>query len=439
MRVAILWHFHQPIYKTPEAYDYVLPWVNYHATRNYWQMARLAQDGGWPCTFNFVPCLLEQLLDYETGRARDPWQAALEKDPDDLSASEREIIRLHMPPGSDPSAWPKKALREIFSPIDPLPEDRTGLLERQAEIRRRLLPAYGRLEEEGRAELTASAYYHPILPMLCDAGSAGSQRPPGLDFRHPWDASYQLRRGADLFTGIFGHAPRGLWPSEGAVSRETAQLAAEAGFRFAVTDESVLWESLGRGPDPAALTKPYRCQDLTVFFRERELSDLIGFMYARWEPRDAARDLVRRLAEKAREAGEDAVLTLALDGENPWGTYRDNGVPFLRYLYEGLAAEPSLRPEFFGRAAAALPAEPLELAPGTWLGHFGQWSGSPAKNAGWEKLAAARHACGPVPSIYVAEGSDWFWWFGEEPHPAFRRLFDLYIEDAYRQAGVRRP
>jgi alpha-amylase/alpha-mannosidase (GH57 family) len=39
----------------------------------------------------------------------------------------------------------------------------------------------------------------------------------------------------------------------------------------------------------------------------------------------------------------------------------------------------------------------------------------------------------------VAEGSAWFWWFGEEPHPAFGRLFRLYLEDAYRQAGRERP
>ncbi len=439
MRLALLWHFHQPIYKTPGGGEFILPWVNYHTTRSYWQMVRLAQEGGWPCTFNFVPSLLEQILDYERGRAVDPWQAALEKAPADRSEAERELARLHMPPGTDPGQWPARALKEIFTPVDPLPDDRMALLSLQADIRRRLLPACRKLEEDGRIELTASAYYHPILPMLCDARSAGEQSPPGVDFRHPLDASYHLRRGADLFTRVFGRAPRGLWPSEGAVSREALELASEAGFRFAVTDESVLWKSLGRGPDPSALTRPYACGDMTVFFRDRELSDLIGFVYARWEPRDAAADLVRRLADRARSAGEDAILTLALDGENPWGTYRDNGVPFLRHLYDGLAAEPSLRPSFFGPAAAAGPARPLDLQPGTWLGHFGQWSGSPAKNAGWEALAAARRDCGPVPSIYVAEGSDWFWWFGEEPHPAFGRLFRLYLEDAYRQAGRERP
>jgi alpha-amylase/alpha-mannosidase (GH57 family) len=439
MHLAILWHFHQPIYKKPGGRSYVLPWVNFHTSKNYWQMARLAQEGGWPSTFNFVPCLLEQMDDYEKGLAEDPWQAALEKAPSDLTEPERELLRLLLPAGRHGDDVPGLALREIFSPVDPLPADRDALLGRQAEIRRRVLPAYRDLEAAGRVELTASAYYHPILPMLCDARSAGSQCPPGLDFRHPLDASYQLRRGADFFAGVFGRTPRGLWPSEGAISRDAARLAVEAGFRYAVTDENILWKSLGKEPDPVALTRPYDCEGLTVFFRDRELSDLIGFTYGCWNPLDAAADLVRRLAERARRVGEDAVLTLALDGENPWGGYRDNGVPFLRALYERLAAEPRLSPIFFGRAAASLPAAALDLVPGTWLGHFGQWVGSPAKDDGWKALAAARRDCGPTSSIYVAEGSDWFWWFGEEPHPAFGRLFRLYLEDAYRQSGVPKP
>ncbi len=108
------------------------------------------------------------------------------------------------------------------SPVDPLPAGREGLFAQQGEIRRRVLPAFRELEADGLAELTASAYYHPILPMLCDSRSAGPQSPPEADFRHPLDASYQLRRGADLFAEVFGRTPRGLWPSEGAISRETA-------------------------------------------------------------------------------------------------------------------------------------------------------------------------------------------------------------------------
>jgi len=63
------------------------------------------------------------------------------------------------------------------------------------------------------------------------------------------------------------------------------------------------------------------------------------------------------------------------------------------------------------------------------LSSFGKWVGSPAKNEGWRALAEAREACGPVEDILIAEGSDWFWWFGEG-QPVFDGLFRDYLEAA---------
>jgi alpha-amylase/alpha-mannosidase (GH57 family) len=62
MRVAILWHLHQPIYRKPGTTEYVMPWVNFHL-KNYHQMLRIAEETGYPCTLNVVPCLLEQIRD----------------------------------------------------------------------------------------------------------------------------------------------------------------------------------------------------------------------------------------------------------------------------------------------------------------------------------------------------------------------------------------
>jgi len=442
MRLAILWHFHQPVYKKPGSDEFILPWVNFHTTKNYWQMGRLAEEEGWPCTYNFVPCLLEQMEDYVSGRAIDPWQSALEKPPSSLTESELALLRMFVPGEcSDPATLQRKAFRTFFSPVDDVPEDRERMLQRQAEIRTAIVPLFRRLWEEGRVELTTSAFYHPILPMLCDAAAAGPESPPDVEFRFPQDAAYQLLRGREYFTRVFSRAPRGLWPSEGGVSRAMARAAVEAGFAFAVTDENILWKSLRRARDFRRLCRPYDSDGLTVFFRDLELSDLIGFEYHRWNEKDAADDLVRRILDRGREAGKDAILTLALDGENPWGNYHQNGVPFLRRLFARLAEEKSIRPAFFGDKESLLAEkqEPLELVPGTWLGNFSKWAGSPAKNCGWSVLARARAACGPTAALYVAEGSDWFWWFGEEPHPAFGQLFRLYIDEAYRQTGVAAP
>lgn len=234
-----------------------------------------------------------------------------------------------------------------------------------------------------------------------------------------------------------GAAPAGLWPSEGGLSREVCRAAARTGFRFAVTDENILWKSLPEPRRPEELFRPYTCEGLTVFFRERELSDLIGFVYQKWDDREAVEDLVRRLSEKANGLPEDALCVIALDGENCWESYKDNGVPFLRRLYERLRTTPGIEPILFSRYLARhRPDRELDLVPGTWLGGFAKWAGHPAKNASWELLARVREACGPSEAVYAAEGSDWFWWAGEAKQPDFDILFHSYLDKARRDAGL---
>jgi len=436
MELAILWHFHQPIYRRPGSPSYVLPWVNFHATKNYYQMARLADETGFPCAYNFVPCLLEQIEDYARGEALDPFQLALELPPDRLGPVEIERLRKFVPDETHAERLQRAALAAFFSPIDPPSDDRAELFARQKEIQRSLIPYWHRLGAGRKAELTVSPYYHPLLPMIFDANAAGPER-PGPEFRHPGDGHVHIRKAREYFRDVFGRYPKGVWPSEGGLSREAAAALADAGFAFAVTDENILWKSLPHPHDHRALYRPHDAEGLAVFFRDRELSDLIGFEYQRWPAADAAADLVRRLEERRAEAGDDGIVVLALDGENPWGTFPRNGLDFLREMYGRLMAHPGITPVFFeDHLARRKPESGIALQPGTWLGNFSKWSGSPAKNRGWEILSRARRACGPVEEILVAEGSDWFWWFGEEQTEEFAFLFDLYIDAAYRRAGV---
>jgi alpha-amylase/alpha-mannosidase (GH57 family) len=175
---------------------------------------------------------------------------------------------------------------------------------------------------------------------------------------------------------------------------------------------------------------------LSVFFRDRELSDLISFEYHRWDEKDAVSHLLAKLEERRRAAPDEAVCVIALDGENPWAGYRENGVPFLRELYSRVKQIGSLTPIFFRDYLPIMkpPAE-LRLVPGTWLGSFAKWVGSPAKNAAWDSLARAREHSGPNEEIYIAEGSDWFWWFGEDNVSEFASLFEGYVEKAYARKG----
>jgi alpha-amylase/alpha-mannosidase (GH57 family) len=438
MNLAILWHFHQPVYRRPGGFAFVLPWVNYHATKNYYQMARVVEESGFRCTFNFVPCLVEQILDYAEGRALDPFQLSLELPPDRLGPYEIGRLRKFVSvPEDRVSVLQRLALESFFSPVDGADHGHDALLARQKEIRRDLIPTWRRLFHERKTELTVSPYYHPLLPMIFDANAAGEEK-PGVAFCHPEDGRSQIVRARDYFRRTFGTDPQGMWPSEGGLSAEAARTIAEAGFGFAVTDENLLWKSLGRYDRPK-LFRPHRVQGLTVFFRDRELSDLIGFVYHKgWNERDAVRDFLGHLKERRTACGDDGIVVLALDGENPWGSYPGNGVPFLRELFQALHHEPGITPVFFGEYLVGhQPADDVALVPGTWLGGFSKWSGSPAKNEGWAVLSKARELCGPNEAVSIAEGSDWFWWFGEPDTAEFTFLFESYIRDAYREAGIK--
>lgn len=443
MFLSLLWHHHQPVYRHPETQKYLLPWVNYHITKNYYQMATLAEEMGYPCTMNLVPCLIDQMEDYATGRAADPWQTALEEKPENLTSVQISELAKFLPP----SAGDKRAadiqlavLQAFFSPLFPTTDSKEEWLWRQQKVKSEIIPYFRRLWKDHRIEVMTSAYYHPLLPLIFDLSVGGEVLMPGVSFSHPEDGITQIAAGRAYVHEVFGEAPRGFWPSEGGLSAEVASAIAAEGFSFAVTDENVLWKSLKQTPDPKKMETPYLCGGLTVFFRDRELSDLIGFEYHRWDERDAVSHFLAKIADKHRDASEEAICVIALDGENPWAGYRENGIPFLRELYSRLKTTPGLVPIFFGDYLSLFPAKTeINLVPGTWLGSFAKWVGSPAKNSAWERLARTRQRSGPCEDIYIAEGSDWFWWFGEQGVSEFAALFEAYLASALRKRKEKIP
>ena len=73
-RVALLWHMHQPFYKDLVTQEYALPWVRFHALKDYYGMVHLLElFPGMRLTFNLVPSLLVQIQDYAEGKANDPF------------------------------------------------------------------------------------------------------------------------------------------------------------------------------------------------------------------------------------------------------------------------------------------------------------------------------------------------------------------------------
>lgn len=441
MYLSLVWHFHQPVYKDASSGENILPWVNLHATKNYYQMGELVRETGFPCAFNFVPCLLEQLMEYAAGTAKDPFQRALEKDPGALSLTDIELLRKIVPGEGDPARVQAEALQAMFSPLQEAGEDRAGLLALQKEIHRDLIPLFKRLRKNGLVELLTSPYYHPLLPLVFDSHCPTEEKLPAKRFRRPEDGTTQLKKGREYFRKIFGFDPDGLWPSEGGVSREVAAAVAEAGFSFALTDENVLWKSLKEPYDRKKLYRPYSAEGLSLFFRDRELSDLLSFEYKKWPAAEAVSDFLRRLEERRETSPEDSICVVILDGENPWEFYPGNGVPFLREFFARLLKADGTTPVFPGEYLKThAPVRELNLVPGTWLGDFSKWVGHPAKNKAWDDLTEVRDRCEPGEEIYIAEGSDWFWWYGEPGKEEFDVLFKSYLREALRKAGAgRRP
>ena len=356
-------------------------------------------------------------------------------------------------------------------------DDKLVLRDVELEVLRRVVPEYAAAAARGQIEIAASPFYHPILPLLCDTDvylrTHPQSRMPRQRFRHPEDALEQLERAARYHQDLFGRRPVGLWPSEGSVSDAMVPLAAEAGYRWMATDEAILARSLNLGltrdgyghlEQPEVLYRPYVVRagggEVACMFRDHVLSDLIGFTYAGWNPATAAQDFVARLVEAgrrftARTGGAEGVVPIILDGENAWEHYEGQGRPFLRALYGALAAHPELTTVTMTEATAG-PLTPLNgIFPGSWINaDFYVWIGHADDHRAWGQLADARQALeAPGPSatpegiarareeLYIAEGSDWFWWYGDdhssEHDLEFDDLFRRHLRNIYR--GLDKP
>jgi alpha-amylase/alpha-mannosidase (GH57 family) len=360
-------------------------------------------------------------------------------------------------------------------------EEQTFVVQRERELLARVLPAYKRASQQGSIEISTSPFYHPILPLLCDT-DVGRVSSPGLPlpsarFRQPDDAREQLRRGLQLHEQQLEMHPRGCWPSEGSVSEEVLQIAGELGLQWLATDEGVLGRSLGfefqrdahgvlgEGA-PERLYRVYRFTNnaapVHLLFRDHALSDLIGFVYSGMQPKEAVQHFMRRLKDSAQpllDKGEDATVAVILDGENAWEYYPHSGREFLRQLYAAIGEDAAVQASTVSEAIVreTKPRELRSLVPGSWINaNFNVWIGAPEDNKAWEYLAAAREFYAreapraevqkqalAKEEIFIAEGSDWNWWYGPEHHSAndrdFDELYRKHLSNVYLMLGSTPP
>jgi alpha-amylase/alpha-mannosidase (GH57 family) len=536
VHLMVLWHMHQPQYRDPATGQYVLPWTRLHALKDYWGMVRVLEEfPGVHATFNLVPSLGAQLEEYASGKFDEPWFATAfrpvkELTPDDKS----EILRRALQLNYDHllARWPRfielhqwvcsqgneRAMQSLgerdwrdlqllsqlawmdeeYLASDPVvsrlsrkgtdftEQDKQDLCAKQIELLGRVLPEYRRAASTGQVEISATPFYHPILPLLCDSDIARVSNPgtplPFPPFRHPEDAREQLVRARRYHERVFGRAPDGLWPSEGSVSEQALSIAAELGFKWFASDEGVLGHTLraGFGRDIAGvpsnaekLYSPLRVRvggrEMVGFFRDHYLSDLVGFVYSRMNAGAAAEDLhnrIRVIGERV-QIGRPLTVSLILDGENAWEYYAGNGREFLRQFYRRIENDPEIRALTASEAVAAAGEIPTNdgIFPASWISaNFDVWIGSGEDVVAWEHLRRARdfysqqveYAAKGFPraptreqlatsyeALLGAEGSDWCWWYGPEHSSANDAEFDAFyrklLTEVYLALGAEAP
>jgi alpha-amylase/alpha-mannosidase (GH57 family) len=506
IKLALLWHQHQPDYRSGPRM--VLPWVRMHATKDYLEMAQhLERHPKMRATINLVPILIKQIEGYQDGMEDDLLHIA-KKETGALSEKEKKYLLAECfhsnvnrmiarserynelfekkqrgnEFGEDDLrdliihfglAWTGEFCREE-EPYASLikkgryftEEEKILFLNEQEIIIDRILPLHSELFENGQIEISATPYYHPILPLLCDTDAAREAMPdvtlPQNKFSRLNDGYEHVRRAMEIYEERFGLKLQGMWPAEGSISDTALQILMEENIQWTASDETVLLNSLQHSSsDDRRYNELEKCfprkyighaREIVLFFRDHGLSDKIGFEYASWDARDAANDFVNEckrirdsiLQQFGEEALKQACISVILDGENCWENYYENGKYFLNEFYTALTSTPEIQTVTFSQAIEEIGKEnirPLShVVAGSWVGgNFKIWIGDPEKNRAWDLLADAaealhgfaasdaesrEHYDDAHTSLLKAEGSDWMWWYGDDNASAQKQIFD---------------
>ena len=347
----------------------------------------------------------------------------------------------------------------------------------------------------GRVEVITTPFFHPILPLIHDTNLAQHAQPtdllPNPAYQFPLDAFAQVAMARRYYRETFGQEVRGMWPGEGSVAEEIVGTLVDNHIEWIATDQGVLERSDSGAPHHF----PYRIDadtvagdggstddELVIVFRDGPLSDNIGFAYQTLTGTAATDDFMGNVLAQAPRFGQsDRLLTVVLDGENAWEMYRleHDGKGFHHALYTALEESQEV-----GELITVTPAEYIhgnldrgvaphptndqrELEPlwrGSWIdSSYATWIGESEENLAWNYLLQARadlersglprpNPTAPAPSeddaqswaeynayleIYAAEGSDWFWWYGQDQTSAsnddtpFDRAFRSHLTGMY--------
>jgi len=359
---------------------------------------------------------------------------------------------------------------------------------------------YHPFKKTGQIEIITTPFYHPILPLIYDTNLAqkglnsGEKLPPNR-FSYPRDAFDHVAKARYLYRNMFGFDPQGMWPGEGSVAEQVIPQFAQNGVRWIGTGENNLRKSQPYGQ---AVYYPYKVDgdnvkgdggstkdEVMIVFRDDHISDLIGFGIQNLSGEDAANTLLQAILKHAPRFGEkDRLVTIILDGENAWENFTKDhdGVAFFKRFYSKLQQAYqvgeiiTVTPTEYidGNPKRAVLPHPVSqqrelepLNPGSWIdGTYRIWIGEDEETCGWIHLLKVRqdleranvprpNPLAPEPtkgtaayyaymtweSMYAAQGSDWFWWFGiDQTSPSnddsgFDQVFRALLTAVYKFAN----
>lgn len=391
----------------------------------------------------------------------------------------------------DPDLYALEPLAALVEKGRDFTEDDKGVL--FAEIRRimaEVIPLHAQMQDAGQIEVTTTPYAHPILPLiynsnLAEVGNPGADM-PARHFSYVQDAVAHLSLAAASYNQHFGRDPRGLWPGEGAVAHELVPYISRVGFQWMATGEQVLAESLGIGAfnrdsaetvqEADQLYRPYFVDELPgdmvqgdpvlIFFRDNVISDKLAFTYSGMPGEEAAADFLQRVENirqqlQAQGAEGPHVVSVILDGENAWEYYENDGKEFLHALYQSLQESETIQTVTPSEYMQMFPEQEslANLFPGAWFSpNYDTWIGELEENTAWTYLRQARRDLAAAEReglvstealarakdfMYLAEGSDWFWWYGTDQDSGQDDYFDVgfraLLSSVYRELDQPAP
>ncbi len=359
-------------------------------------------------------------------------------------------------------------------------EDRIKIIEIQRDIIGKIVPTIKKFVKANKIEVTTSPYYHPILPILMDyklIRKGVSSDDELLNLKTESDAIIQTKQALDRIEELFGKRPRGVWPSEQCVSPSTLEMLADLGVEWSISDEGILANSInfefihdfkGYLEDPYHLLKSYEYKNkntqLKMIFRDATIHNLVSFEYSHHDPVATANDLYDRIkviqSKILSSPDQDHLLTIAMDGENCWENYIDDGNPFFDALYKLVIDDPTLETvlisDYLDKTKENKPLNKIAMF-SSFNRNLKLWINEPVKDLAWTYLKRVREDFSNFvkrephhPNIelarkelFVCEGSDWYWWYGEPNYSGRDNIFDYifrtHLKNVYKYLDLDVP